>query len=144
MARNMTREEWRAFLMEGTRTAKVAVVKKDGRPIVTPVWFVLEGDDTIVFTAPRTSAKAYAIRRDPRIALCVDDETPPYSYVRIAGIASWEARSPDLLDYATRIGGRYMGADRAEEFGRRNADADEILVRVRPERVSAEVDIAGY
>jgi PPOX class probable F420-dependent enzyme len=142
MSREMTREEWRAFLTEGTRTAKVAVVRKDGAPAVAPVWFVLEDDDTIVFTTHRTSLKGYAVRRDPRVALCVDDERPPYAYVRIAGIASWEDPSPDLLDYATRIGGRYMGADRAEEYGKRNAIEGEMVVRVRPERVNAQLGVA--
>jgi hypothetical protein len=37
-----------------------------------------------------------------------------------------------------------MGTDRAEEFGRRNAVPDELLVRVSPERVIAEADVAGY
>ena len=140
----MTREEWRAFLMEGTRTAKVAVVRKDGRPAVAPVWFVLEDDDTIVFTCPRDSVKGHAIRRDPRIALCVDDERPPYAFVRIAGVAAWADPDPELLEYATRIGARYMGVGRADEFGRRNAVPGEMLVRVRPERVSTDGAVAGY
>ena len=41
MAREMSREEWRAFVMEGTRTAKVAVVRRDGSPSVAPVWELL-------------------------------------------------------------------------------------------------------
>ncbi|MCW3065440.1 MAG: pyridoxamine 5-phosphate oxidase [Solirubrobacterales bacterium] len=138
----MSHEEWRAFLIEGTRTAKVGVVRKDGSPVVAPVWFVLEDDDTIVFTTHRTTTKGYALRRDPRLALCVDDDRPPYAFVRIAGIATCEERSPDLLAYATRLGGRYMGADRAEEYGRRNAVEGEMVVRVRPERVNAQTDIA--
>ena len=41
MAREMTHDEIRAFLLAGTRTAKVATVRADGRPHVAPVWFVL-------------------------------------------------------------------------------------------------------
>jgi hypothetical protein len=37
-----------------------------------------------------------------------------------------------------------MGPDRAEEFGRRNAVPGELLVRVTPERVIAETNVAGY
>jgi hypothetical protein len=48
-----------------------------------------------------------------------------------------------LLRFATAIGGRYMGADRAGEFGRRNAVPGELLVRLRPERVIAATDVAG-
>jgi PPOX class probable F420-dependent enzyme len=144
MAHEMSHEEWRAFLTEGTRTAKVGVALRDGRPIVAPVWFVLEDDDTIVFTTHRTSAKGYAIRRDPRVAICVDDERPPFAFVRIAGTATCEESSADLLAYTTRIGGRYVGTDRAEEYGTRNAVEGEMVVRVRPEHVTAYSEIAGY
>ncbi len=140
----MTRAQWRAFLGEGTRTAKVAVVRQDGSPTVAPVWFVLEEDDTIVFTTHRDTVKGRSIVRDGRIALCVDDERPPFAFVRVSGTATWEDGAPDLLDYATRVGARYMGADRAEEFGRRNAVAGELVVRVRPERVVAVDAVAGY
>jgi hypothetical protein len=50
----------------------------------------------------------------------------------------------EMFRFATAIAGRYMGADRAEEFGRRNAVPGELLVRLRPERVIATTDVAGY
>jgi hypothetical protein len=37
-----------------------------------------------------------------------------------------------------------MGADKADEFGRRNAVPGELVVRLRPERVIAQADVAGY
>jgi PPOX class probable F420-dependent enzyme len=134
---DMPRDEWRAFLLEGTRTAKLSTVRADGRPHVTPVWFVLEDDDTIVFTTHTTSLKAQALRRDPRVSLCVDDETAPFAYVMVDGTADLSSAPADLLRFATAIGGRYMGPDRAEEFGRRNAVDTEVLVRVRPSHVVA-------
>ena len=36
--------------------------------------------------------------------------------------------------WATRIGGRYMGTDGADEYGRRNAVEGESLARVTPQR----------
>ncbi len=71
-------DEQKEFLLYGTRTGKVATVRKDGRPHVVPVWFVLD-DDTLVFTTGSKTSKAASIRRDARVAICVDDETPPYS-----------------------------------------------------------------
>jgi hypothetical protein len=47
-----------------------------------------------------------------------------------------------VLDWATRIAGRYMGADLAEVYGRRNAVPGEALVRVTPTRIIAEKDVA--
>jgi PPOX class probable F420-dependent enzyme len=137
----MTREEWRAFLQRGTRTGKLATVRTDGWPHVVPVWFVLDGED-IVFTTGARTVKGRALRRDPRACLCVDDENPPYAFVMVEGRATLSYELEEMLPYATVIGGRYMGADRAEEFARRNAVPGEMLVRLTPTRVLAEDRVA--
>lgn len=136
MAQQMTKEEYTSFLAEGTRTAKLATAGADGRPHVAPVWFVLDGD-TIVFNTGASTAKGKHIRRDPRVALCVDDERPPFAFVMIEGTAEISADLADMLVSATRIAARYMGADRAEAYGRRNAVEGELLVRVTPTKVVA-------
>ena len=142
MSQTMTSAEVRGFLLHGTRTAKVATVMPDGTPHVAPVWFVLDGEQ-IVFTTWAESVKGRNLRRDPRVALVVDDEEPPYAFVHVRGIAAITSGPGELRRFATEIGARYMGRDRAEEFGQRNAVPGEVLVRVTPERVIAENDIAG-
>ena len=137
----MTDEEWHEFVMEGTRTAKVATARKDGRPHVVPVWFVLDGED-VVFTTGASSVKGQALRREPYACLCVDDQAPPFSYVMVEGPVELSTDLDELLRVATRIGRRYMGAERAEEFGARNAAQDELLVRLRPTHVLAEAGLA--
>lgn len=137
----MTRDEWRAFLQLGTRTGKLATVRKDGWPHVVPVWFVLDGED-IVFTTGARTVKGRALRRDPRACLCVDDENPPYAFVMVEGRATLSDDLEDMLVFATAIGGRYVGADNAEAFGRRNAVPGELLVRLTPTRVVAEDRVA--
>jgi hypothetical protein len=138
----MTPEQVRSFLGAGTRTAELATVRADGRPHVVPVWFVLDGDDA-VFTTGAESVKGRALRRDPRVALCVDDERPPYAFVTVTGEASLSTDLDELLRFATKIGGRYMGADQAQEFGRRNAVPDELLARVTRATVVADTDVAA-
>jgi PPOX class probable F420-dependent enzyme len=133
--------EQRNFLLHGTRTAKLATVRKDGRPHVVPIWFDLDAD-TLVFTTWHTTIKAANMKRDGRICMCVDDETPPFAYIMIEGIASFVEDQEALLRWATRIGGRYMGSDRAEEYGKRNGVEGELLVRVTPTRVHFEKNIA--
>jgi PPOX class probable F420-dependent enzyme len=137
----MTHEEYREFMREGTRTAKLATVRADGRPHVAPVWFVMDGEE-IVFTTGANTVKGRNLLRDGRVALSVDDEEPPFSFVLVEGTASAEDGAEDLLYWATRIGGRYMGEDRAEEFGRRNGVPGELLVRVRPTKVISFKNIA--
>jgi PPOX class probable F420-dependent enzyme len=130
-----------AFLSAGTRTGMLGFVASDGRPLVTPVWFVVE-DGQLVFTTERHAPKGRALQRDPRVAICVDDPHPPYSFVQVQGTATLSDDPQDVLDIATRTGARYMGADRAEEFGRRNAVPGEVAVRVRPTKVIAGFDIS--
>ena len=133
----MTGEEYRQFMLAGTRTGKLATVRADGRPHVVPVWFVMDGD-VIVFTTWHTTVKAANIRRDPRVTLCVDDETPPYAFVMVEGTAAFaDITLDDLAQWATRIGGRYMGAEQAEAFGRRNGVEGELLVRLTPTKITA-------
>lgn len=133
----MTESEWRAFVMEGTRTGKAGVVRRDGSPHVTPIWFVLDGDD-LLFNTSRHSVKGRVLARDPRLSICVDDQAPPFSYVQIQAEAALVGDLDEMRRWATAIGGRYMGADRAEEFGARNAVPSEWLVRARITRVIAE------
>jgi PPOX class probable F420-dependent enzyme len=134
---------WRTFVLESpARTAKLAVVRADGSPHVAPVWVDLDGDQ-IVFTTSAETIKGKAIRRDPRVSLCWDDERPPFSFVTISGTAETTDDPRELLRWATRIGGRYMGADRAEEIGRRNAVPPEMVVRVTASKIVAKAEVTG-
>jgi hypothetical protein len=83
----MTDAQWREFVTAGTKTGKLAVTRLDVRPHVTPIWFLLDGDD-IVLTTHEDGVKGKALRRDPRAALSMDDQQPPYSFVAIEGHAT--------------------------------------------------------
>jgi PPOX class probable F420-dependent enzyme len=137
----MSAAEYRSFLLDRPRTTSLATVRADGRPHVAPVWFDLDGDD-FVFTTWETTVKASNMRRDRRVNLCVDDEEPPFSFVLAEGTAQMTADDPDHLYWATRIAGRYKGAELAEAYGRRNTVPGELLVRVRPEKIVARKNIA--
>ena len=138
---DMTPEQYRAFLLERPRTAKLATVRADGRAHIAPIWFDLDGD-TLVFTTWHTTVKAANLRRDPRVSLCIDDDAPPYAFVIFEGIATLSEDADELLNWATSIAGRYMGSDQAEAFGRRNGVPGELLVRVTPTHVVAKTKIS--
>jgi PPOX class probable F420-dependent enzyme len=110
-----------------------------------PVWFVLDSDgehDYVVFTTASDTVKGRVLRRDPRFSMCVDDENPPYAYVTINGEATISEDLDEMLVWSTKLGGRYMGADLAEAFGKRNAVPGELLVRGRITKVTALGGIA--
>ena len=138
----MTYGEAMAFIAAlPARTAKLGTVTKDGAPHVAPIWVAVDGDD-LVFNTGADTAKGRALSRDPRVSLCFDDDRPPFSFVIVSGVATISEDLDDLLRWSTIIGGRYMGEDRAEEYGRRNGVPGELLVRVTPTRIIAARDIA--
>ena len=156
---DMSKKEIRKFLMQGTFTGKLSTVKKDGSSHIVPIWFVLDGDkkkkksatarrakdDDIIFTTNGTSVKAKNIQRDSRVSICVDDQTPPFSFVVVYGTAKIHRyKQRELFRFATKIAQRYMGREKAELYGRRNSTEGEVLVRMKPTRIIAEKDIAGW
>jgi PPOX class probable F420-dependent enzyme len=137
----MSEAEWKAFLQVGTRTGKLATTRRDGRPHVVPIWFVLDGDD-VVFNTGAATVKGRALTRTGWASMCVDDDRPPYAFVTVSGPVTLSTDLQEMLPYATLIAERYMGAELAEQFGRRNAVDGELLVRLRVEHVVAARDVA--
>ena len=129
-----------AFLQAGTRTGKLSYTGADGRPLVAPVWFIVE-DGCVVFNTGRETAKGRALARDSRATLCVDLEEPPYAFVQVQGSAELSEDPGELLRTATAIAARYVGPELADEFGKRNGVPGELVVRLRPTKVLAVFDM---
>jgi PPOX class probable F420-dependent enzyme len=139
----MTKVEIRNFLLQGTFTGKLGTINNNGTPHVVPIWFILDDNNNILFTTGDTSVKAKNIRRDNRVRLCVDDQVPLYSFVTIDGIAEIMSNNPtEIYKWAKRIAGRYMGNDKAEEYGKRNSSEGELLIKIKPTKVIGEKDVA--
>jgi hypothetical protein len=134
----------RAFLTAlPPRTGKLATVRADGRPHVAPVWYVVDDDDgSMIFNTGAGTVKGRNLARDPRASICVDDERPPFSFVVLEGQAEISADLAEVRRWATRIGGRYMGPARADEYGERNGVPGELVIRLRVSRVVSAFDLA--
>ena len=140
--RDMTPDEIRHFMLDTVHTAKLATVRSDGRPHVAPIWFDMDGE-VVVFNTDENSIKGKNIQRDGRVTLCVDEEKPPFAYVILEGNAQIASPTPDELVYwAARIAGRYMGPNLAESYGKRNGVPGELLVRVTPTKIIAHANIS--
>lgn len=139
----MSKDEAANFLSQGTMTAKVSTVNRDGTCHTVPIWFVLDGMD-FIFATSDNSVKAKHIRKDNRVTICVDDQKPLYSFVTVYGNATIarEDNNPDeLLKWSTKIAERYMGKENAERYGIGNATKGEVLVRVKPNKIIPYRDI---
>jgi PPOX class probable F420-dependent enzyme len=139
----MDPDEVRSFLSgEPPRPGVLATTRRDGRPHVAPVWYVLDDDGSIVFTTGAATVKGRTLLRTGWAAMTVDDDRPPFAFVTVAGPVTISDDLDEVSAWAARIGGRYMGADRADEYGDRNGVVGELLVRLTPESVVSARDIA--
>lgn len=133
----------RAFLTAvPARPAVLATVRADGRPHVAPIWYAVDDDGTIVFTTGETTVKGRNLRRMGYGALSVDDDAPPFSFVTLEGPVGISEDLADVRHWAGVIGGRYMGPDRAAEYGERNGVPGELLVRLTPAKVVSAFAVA--
>ena len=137
----MSAEERRQFLLDPPRPGVLATVRADGRPHAAPVWFDLDGDD-IVFNTGQETVKGRNLARDGRATLCVQHDRPPYSFVTVEGAVELVDDLDEVRRWAVRLGGRYMGADRADVYGERNGVPGELLVRLTPEHWVTALDLA--
>jgi hypothetical protein len=79
------------------------------------------------------------------VSVCVDDQTPQFSFVTIHGTAKIvHQKYNELLKWNTRIAERYMGKNNAKAYGKRNSTEGVILVRIIPIKIIAEKDIAAW
>ncbi|SEG99872.1 PPOX class probable F420-dependent enzyme [Nonomuraea solani] len=111
----MTDDEWRSFVTAGTRLAHIALTRADGRPHVTPVCFILDGDE-LAFALSPGSVKGKSLARDRRVAVCVSDDRQPYGFVTIEGHARTSAEPEQVEQVAAGIAGRYYPGQPAKDI----------------------------
>ena len=142
-SRPMHDDEVRAFLTtEPARPAILATTRPDGRPHVAPIWYAVDTDGSILFNTGETTVKGRNLRRTGWAAMSVDDDAAPFSFVTLEGPVTISEDLDQVRRWAGVIGGRYMGSERADEYGTRNGVPGELLVRLTPTKVVSAADVA--
>lgn len=120
------------FLAERGIVMRIGVVRADGSPLVTPIWFLHE-DGAIYFT-PREKSEWFAcLRRDPRVSLCIDEQPLPYRKVIVEGRAELlhDIGEDDVWrDLYRRIAKRYVDDAEAEAYVQNTIDQPRGLYRI--------------
>jgi PPOX class probable F420-dependent enzyme len=126
-------ESHRALL--GSDVATLATVGADGKPQLSEVWFLAEGD-TVRISLHTSRQKTRNLKRNPACTVFLLDLANPYRYLEIRGDA--EVVPDDDYAFADKVGAKY-GADlRAMDGG----DQSRVVVTVVPSRINA-VDMSG-
>ncbi|MGI9602062.1 MAG: pyridoxamine 5'-phosphate oxidase family protein [Acidimicrobiales bacterium] len=131
----MSAEERDTFLRD-VHTGIISIADGDRGPLAVPIWYRVDADGDVLMLTPTSSRKARLCSVGSRISLTVQNEELPPSYVSVEGpVTSIEAGS---IDDATTMAARYLGDEIAAAYVEmtRGADegADELLIRMRPER----------
>lgn len=123
-----------AFI-SANKWAVVTTLRRDGSPSSSVIFYARDGDQ-LVFSTTEDRLKARTLERDPRIAVCVIDEGPPYRYVSIEGRATLQRDDilpPHIAINKVMRGGDFTPPEGFEEGLRQQR---RLIVRVTPERVS--------
>jgi len=128
----LSQTEIGAFLTERNHLARIATVRADGTPTVVPVWFIYERGHLLI-TPRKHSAFLANIRRQPRVAITIDEDTGLYRKVLVEGTAKilhevGEDRKWD--DVYRRIACRYVDEAAADFYLSETHDQPRALIGV--------------
>ena len=117
-------------LFEKKSFAQLATLMPDGSPQVTPVWIDYDGTYLLVNSA-KGRQKDLNMRRDPRVAVSIQDPEDPYRYLQVRGTV--EVITQEGAD--EHIDGRakhYLGL---EEYPHREEGEIRVIYKIRPDQV---------
>ena len=120
-----------ADLFKKTAFANLGTLMPDGSPQVTPVWVDFDGQ-YVLFNSARGRMKDKNIRRDPRVALAIQDPENPYRYLEVRGKVV-EVTEKGADEHINRLAKKYLGKD---VYPYRQAGEVRVLYKVEPEHFS--------
>lgn len=110
---------------------QLATVMKDGTPQVTPVWCDFDGTYVRVNSA-KGRIKDKNMRRNPKVAISVQDPENPYRYLGIRGEVV-EVTEKGADDHINALAKKYLDKD---VYPYRQPGEVRVIYKIRPERVS--------
>ena len=136
MSLAMTKQERETFLA-GVHIGIISIAEEGRGPLTVPVWYAYDAGGELRVVTGRESRKGRLLARAGKFSLCAQTETPPYKYVSVEGpiISTQPAEiERDLRPLARRYLGVEMGDRYIEQTRNLPEHADEVLIRMRPER----------
>lgn len=130
MTFRMTDTERETFLA-ALHVGVLGISTPDRGPVMVPVWYSYEPGGDIVFITNKDAKKVKLLEQEKRFTLCVQDESPPYTYVSVEGPIISIADADHERDL-TPIARRYLGKERGDAYVAKTAGDKELLVRMRP------------
>jgi PPOX class probable F420-dependent enzyme len=121
-------------LLDG-QFATLGTVGPDGRPQLSEVWFLADGDQVSI-SLNDSRQKTKNLQANPAASVFLLDLAVPYRYLEIRGDA--EITPDDDYAFADRVGAKYDSDLRAHD----QPGQSRVIVTINPTRVNA-VDMRG-
>ena len=130
----MDQAERREFVRKH-RTCIFGYNRKNDGPAMTVVYYLMDGDDMLISTMAER-AKALAVKRNPKVSICVLDEQWPPTYLQVYGDATLEEDLDQAVDLMRRVidlmAGQEMPTSKLPEIAKMCRDEQRVVIRVKP------------
>lgn len=117
-------------LLEDKNFAHLATIGENGEPQVTPIWIEFDGTH-VLFNTEEKRAKTKHMRKNPRVALSIQNSANPYQYVEIRGTVA-EITTDGAEQMIDRLAKKYMGVDK---YPYAQPGDVRLTVKVLPEKI---------
>jgi PPOX class probable F420-dependent enzyme len=118
-------------LLEEPSYGHLATLMPDGSPQVTVVWVDTRDGQVWVNTA-EGRVKTRNVRRDPRVAISVQDAADPWRVAMVRGRAV-ELTHEGADEHIDFLAKKYLGVDR---YPNRAPGEQRVIVKIQPEHVA--------
>jgi PPOX class probable F420-dependent enzyme len=127
-------DQQRQFLADH-RLCVVGYNLAEGAPALTPVYYVLGGDEIVISTTS-SRAKAKVAKRGREMSVCVLAEESPFDYVTVFGRARIEEQGAVevMMTIGSKMTGRTIGEEARAPLEQRAADQGRVVLRISPTR----------
>jgi len=115
--------------------ARVAYIASDGSPRVVPIWFHWTGSEVVLGTPPN-APKVRSLRKNPKVAITIDDNQFPHKVLLIRGTARLEDVAGVVPEYAMAAE-RYFGKEQGQTWLKqlRGMTSSMVRIAIKPEWV---------
>jgi PPOX class probable F420-dependent enzyme len=110
--------------------AQLATLMSDGSPQVTPVWCEFDGKHVVINSA-KGRAKDVNMRRNPIVAVSIQDPDNPYRHLSLKGkVVEITEKGADA--HIDKLSKKYIGKD---VYPNRRPGEVRVIYRIMPEKI---------
>jgi PPOX class probable F420-dependent enzyme len=121
-------------LMQKKTFAQLATIMRDGSPQVTPVWWEFDGTHVVINSA-KGRTKDLNMRRNPNVALNIQDPDNPYRHLSLKGkVVEITENGADA--HIDKLSKKYTGK---EPYPNRRPGEVRVIYKILPEKIFTKI-----